>query len=321
MKPHILFIKGASVDLAYAAQEQEYFLESVQSLRASGARVTTIGNARDGFSWALLSSQLRRYNNASAIIIDAHGNISDDRHFMRISRSRRIWAEDFYKAVKQAFVRKPANIFMFSCGSGNGLKQAQKLLPPRSTIFSLVVPDGVDSYCLKPDSFSISGRNVISNPIEGLFLNLMCIGLPNKWSCDPHLTVTSGKMDKGSIIELWTKATSFCCEWSGDSFPEQYINEAKALLSPYLPEDKMNTALETMEYYKQEVEATLPSFNPNSSVPFRAHYTLDTEDFKSEVVHHELLGPIGAMAYGIFRDDLGAFQRPIIKPTLDANKL
>jgi len=319
MKPRILYFKGAASHAQQIDSEQTHFLESVKSLEESGAEVIKIGDAHNGFSWDITQAHLKEHKNVSAIIVNVHGNIDDDRHLMCMAENQFMWAENFYKAVSDNSNGHSVNIFMFSCGSGNGLKQAQKILPHRSTIFSLTTPEEVDSHWLDPKGFAISGDHSIANPIEGLFLNLICNALPNEWRCDPHLTITSGVIGKKNIIELWGKATGFCCEHSGFDFPEQYINEARELLRPYLSGERIVSALATMEYYKKEVLRKRAALE-HPDVPFVAHHALDTEDFKSEVVGHRLLGPIGAMAYGIYRDEWGAFQRPIIDtlpPTLD----
>jgi hypothetical protein len=319
----ILHIVGSASDRCRISSEQEHHNEIVQALEKSGAEVTVIGNARDGFSKSELKAKLDPEKTTDAIIVDAHGNIEDYSHFMRISPNELIWAHDFYKIVGEALDGHPTNIFMFSCGSGHSLKSAQILLPPNSTVFNLVKPDyadkfnWVDSYGISPESYSIVG-NRLTSPAESLFLNMMCKGLPDKWQCNPYLTITSGKLDKEKIHELWILATVQCCNWAGDPFPKDYVKDAKDFLSPHLSKEKFSLALKTMKYYSSLVELSRSPPRKNPGTPVRPQFALDAEHFKGEVIQHGMLGHIGAIAYAIWRDELGAFQRPVVAAsTLD----
>ena len=312
MTAQILYFKGAAAERSYIAAEQSYIDDTVKALEKSGAHVTLVGNAQDGFSWDHFTSALGQHKTADAIIVNAHGNIHDDVHFMLGAHgSKYILAQSFYKAIREAFGSQPANVFMLSCGSGNGLKSALELLPPNSTVFNLVLPERIDSYSVAADAYSIAG-NPSSNPAESLFLNMMSKGLPEEWQCNPSLTTTSGQKDAKKINELWSLAANFCCDWSGEEFPEEVIASAQDFMRPHLSEEQMSTALATMRYYSKQIQVQIPAAAARAATPVRAQYVLDTEDFKSEVVINGLLGSIGAMAYAICRDDLGAFQRPVI---------
>jgi len=305
----ILYIQGCAADTAQIASEQKYCDETVRALEDSGAQVTIIGNAREGFSYRELQAKLDPEKASTAIIVSAHGNNQDEAHFMRTSSTAYLWAHEFYKTIGDALNQQPANIFMFSCGSGNGLMSAQALLPPKSTIVNLVKPDWVASYDISVKSFSIAGGQSF-NPAESLFLNMICKGLPNEWQCNPCLTTTAGRPDKGKIRELWELATNYCCEWY-DGFPEDHIADARSFLHPHLKQEEMLSAVATMEYFSEQVTVEIPALLKRPDTPVRARYALDIEDFKGEVVKHGMLGHIGAIAYAIYREELGAFQRPI----------
>ena len=82
MKPKLLYFKGATPHAQQIDFEQTHFLEAVKSLEESGAEVIKIGDAHNGFSWDVMHAQLQEHKNVSAIIVNVHGNVEDDRHFM-----------------------------------------------------------------------------------------------------------------------------------------------------------------------------------------------------------------------------------------------
>jgi hypothetical protein len=181
-----------------------------------------------------------------------------------------------------------------------------------------VTPDVVDSFPLDPDSFSLNSASAI-NPAEALFLNILCKGLPRKWKCAPSLSTTAGNPDSKRIHELWNLATGFCCDWAGLPFPEQEVADATQFLLPHLSNEQIDRALGVMKQYSQEilVEKDTAARCPTG---IRPKYVLDTDDFKAQAIDLGFMGSVGAIAYALSRNDLGAFQRPKSNQQDEASK-
>lgn len=307
MTSSFLVLKGIA-DPEHTEGEQVWTESAVHSLKKSGAEVVVIGNSLNGFSMRELLDLKKLPIVPSNIIVYAHGNFVDDQHYMEFSKSHPVYAKDFYKFISE-LCGVPVNIFMFSCGSGNGLKDGQRHLPHGSTIFNLVLPDRCESFAPLPESFSIEGSKSAS-PAESLFLNIMSHGLPDELKCNPCITVTRGTANAQDVTELWGLAKSFCCEWLLSEYPPEYTDKAVEFLVPYLDE-KLETVMQVMEFFGRAVllEQSVESLPLTPHISLRL--VLDEEDFKSQVVEAGLLGPIGAMAYALKRDDLIAFQRPL----------
>jgi|ERR1700722_11617545 len=310
MPEQIIYIKGSACpyDEEKISSETKMVAEEVQALESMGNDVAFVGGAAQGFTMADIEAAFLKKPSATTVIVHAHGNKKRKRHFMQAaekatenSKNGHIWASTLYRTFAKNSCGRPLNVFMFSCGSGNGCENAVKLLPRASILVNLVEKENVSSFYIKPDAFRV-GTAERGNFAEHLFLNMLCGGFETH-EYYPQLSVSCMGDAESNVWQLWDDARqNGIAESSCSPILEEKIRK---YLNPYLSEGIVSSAIRTIELYIKSF-----SLEPvkMEGTPVELHFKIDHNKFYRNVVKRGLLGPMCAIGYYANREKIGAFQ-------------
>jgi len=309
MSERIIYIKGAANSRTQTKVLSEMLSHQnlLETSRRVGHSITSVGTAWGGFHMSHVQKAFEQSPDANLIIINAHGNLKDNRHFMAKGHDKatHIWVEDFYKALAEFSGNRPLNIFMFSCGSGNGCLEAARFLPIGSTLVNITKLDDVSSYAANPsylDTPTSSDRPYA----ESLFLNLLAKGYQIGTPIYPQITISAeGDGDcEGNIWPMWDSVRLGCSR--EDMFSPTFEAEAVHFLKDYfLPED-IRTALKTSEFYLNKTVEFSRGCS-SSDTPVIIHAQLDEDNFLHEARKHGLFNVMCAVGYCASRPNIRAF--------------
>lgn len=307
MNRQVIYIRGSACpyDEAKIRIEIKQREKHILALRKAGYDVVEVGNPRDGFLMKDVKAAFRKTEEPRLVIVHAHGNIDKEKHFLRRAHLKNrskgdIWAADFYKFIA-GLSQKPINLFLFSCGSGNGCVDAVKSLPPGSTLVNMTEENKLESYT---PNLSVLDVTASENPAENLFLSLLCKSKSPILST-PQISISTADGNESDIWSLWDVARLECLE-TPDSGP-QLQKEIMPVLQPYIEPERLDTAIETLSLFATVM--SLSSSNPTSKrTPVMIRTTINHEDFYRNVIRHGLLGPMCAVGYATARRQIGAFQ-------------
>lgn len=327
MSEQIIVVKGAAFPTTHknVAREISYNHQCVQTLEKGGHTVIRVGSAWGGFYMRHLEAAFQRLPQANLIIVDVHGNIKDRKHRMgpRHHRSSGIWAADFYKALAQYSNNRPLNVFMSSCGSGNGCYDAIELLPKNSTLVNIKKEDDLLS-CSPLPQFLSSASQADKPFAEHLFLNLLSKAYPQKIIFYPQISISTTDPDRGDIWAMWDLVRSETLEHGADTFEPAFKTDVTAYLDPYFPPGVITQALHGIELYAQTAAITFNK-KTKTGTPLRIRCKIDEPAFLWDATQKGLLGAMCAIAYYRQRQFIGAFQQNtcdgIETPTLDTPAL
>jgi hypothetical protein len=273
-----------------------------------------VGNPRDGFSMTNVEAAFRKDPETSIVIIRAHGNIHRKRHFMQIAesvtgngKSGRIWASHFYRSIAKYSNSKPLNVFMFSCGSGNGCESAIGLLPSGSTLVNFVEKGKVSSHLVEAEALKIKADNG-DNLAEQLFLGILCNGFKN---CEyyPQLSVSAAGERTSQVWQMWDSARGDSWETYDmdrldvmDPALEVKIN---SFLADHISSEKVSMAIRSIELYLRTQALEIPE---SPGTPIKPRIKIDADAFYNAALEHKILGPMFAVGYYMNRQQIGAFQ-------------
>jgi hypothetical protein len=313
MKPQIIYIKGVASPEKAEAEEQRY-QDSLKSIRSCGVDIEAVGGARNGFGLEDLKSACSNNPDANIIIADIHGNIEDGHHWMSINKEGEgdgdIWVADFYKALTEFSESRPLNVFMLSCGSGNGCKDAVTYLPLGSTLINLIKEDVVFSYPLGATSFKVipTGGTGLA---EALFINFICNGLISlaydgdlkPVFTDPQLSVCAHGL-KNPIFNLWELAKIECLEF--ESLTAELVDQIRNYLKPYTQAERIEEALATFDLFRKAIRGSQTV--SNAGTPVTLNLVADEHELYERAVAYDVFGPMCVIAYCLHRKEIGAFQ-------------
>jgi len=311
MKTQIIYIKGVAAPEKAEAEEQR-FKDNLKSLRSCGIDVEAVGGARSGFGLEDLKSACSNNPEANIIIADIHGNIENGQHWISINEDPDgyIWAADFYEALTEFSESRPLNVFMLSCGSGNGCKDAVNYLPLGSTLINLIKEDVVFSYSPDATSFKITPPDGTALA-EALFINFVCNGLISlvydkdlePVFTDPQLSICAHGL-KNPIFNLWEMAKIECLEY--ESFTPELTDEIRSFLKPYTQAERIEEALATFDLFRKAICSSQTI--SNAGTPVTLQLIPDEHELYKRAVAYDVFGPMCAIAYCLHRKEIGAFQ-------------
>jgi hypothetical protein len=209
MKEQIIYVKGVSCPYTQEKVKHEalYVQQCVGLLEQGGHEVIRVGNGVKGFYMRHLERAMRDAPRANLILVDAHGNIEDKRHYLaaRHEKSSHIFAKDFYRGLADYSDCRPLNVFMSSCGSGNGCLDGITQLPLGSTLVNVAQEDQLYSYIPSCDFLNV-GSGTETPLAEQLFLNLLGKGYPDATPYYPQLCISTANPNEGYLGHVGYRA-------------------------------------------------------------------------------------------------------------------
>jgi len=318
MQENIIFIKGvadSSEEPVRRAESKRLNLQTA-ALRSAGHAVQIVGNTAEGFNMDNVAAAFRACPQTKIVFVDCHGSVVEDQHYLYARTDEPLgieWADDLYRKLGAYSNGKPLNIFMSSCGSGNGHLDAATILPPGSTLVSFTSDRNTDSYPVEVEAFAVNGTSG-SNFAEQFFLSILCKGLGQERHL-PHLSVSVTDDPEHSVWNLWEKVCSLCSNnlvygtnnlVSGAKFK----TEVSSRLSMHLSANDLFTTLSTIRLF---VKAFTHKAFTDPKTPVTLKVNVDHKDLYHSATRNKLLGPMCAAAYIAMRREIGAFQ--IWEPT------
>jgi hypothetical protein len=286
------------------------------ALRDAGHKVFAIGNRENGFRLKDIHKILRANPEIETILINAHGNFTWCGHYVQAEppkrkyRTGRIYAARLYKALARYSKGRPLNVFMFSCGSGNGYVDAVKYLPQGSTMVNLTERGNPYSHKIEPHALNIAvepGQNFG----EELFLSILCKGLDkylrglDEHPAHPHLSVSGDTDDPATNIHsLWDMAQRETL--TEKTFSTNFKSYVHQRLNRHASRQDINTAFATIELVSSYHAG--PPVLKKKGTPVTLPLDMDSHLLHRDAARHEIMGVMCAIAYLASREKIGAFQ-------------
>ena len=311
MTEHILYIRGSACphDEDKIKAETEDFEEKFAVLKAAGHEVTPVGNSADGFTLNAVTAAFKRDPKISIVLADVHGNILGKNHFMqgvpKSGKSRMagtLWARTLYKKLALASRGKPLNVFMFSCGSGDGCIDAAKHLPLGSTMVNLVESGDVSSYMMPAECFDLPSGDY--NFSEQLFLRILSKGIRDL-NQSPQLTVSTAG---DPFTQTWGMLDIAGTNFPDTTFSPEIEKEMQQYFKDHFTEKQIYDALRTIEMYIDVLYVNRQTTYRFATTPVEIPVKPDIDGFYKSLAKHELVGATAALGYYFTRKDCGAFQ-------------
>jgi hypothetical protein len=313
MPEKIITIKGVACpfDMLSILNETKMHNRRLAVLRQAGHEVMNVGEAWKGFYRHSLQQAFQNSPDAQIVITNIHGNIRDDKHYMaaRHKASTTLWAEDFYRDLAIFSGNKPLDIFMFSCGSGNGLHAATEYLPVGSTVVSVTRTDAISSYI--PDIKFLEGiKTSKTSASEGLFFNLLSCGYENE-QYYPNLSISTQQKEKyDPSWDMWDIAR--LAMYGDELLAPAFEEKAKEYLADFFDKDILLKALETIRLYSRAINNP-PAKDTSEKTPVKISYNIDEYSYEMDARRQGLFGAMCALGYCAAREEIGAFKASALR--------